>query len=188
MKKILALILCAALCFALMACGTSGDTETPDVTKAEAPAGSVEAAAQDVERLLVALKAGGAETMNALSGSDAAKEDELLLEMLVALFGQLEYEVGAPTLTGDDTATVPVEIKAVSITSVFTEYMAEAAKHLTDDNWDADGAEFIKICASGKVSKDTTKVDVNLERGADGNWGRGADNEAFIEALFGGLL
>ncbi len=215
MKKILALTLGAALCLSFVACGgegkeptTSNEPENTVVTDevvtdevvtdevitdevtafVEAPANSAEDAAKEIEKLLASLKAGDAETIISLSGSDAAREDELLLEMLVALFAQLEYKVGEPNITGDNTATLPVEIKAVSITSVFTEYMVEAAKHIDEENWDDDGSEFIKICRSDKVSKQTENVDVNLERGTDGTWRRGADNEAFINALFGGLL
>ena len=185
MKKVLIFVLCAALCLAFVSCGTPAVEEA---VFTDAPEGSVEAAANDIAKLLESLKAGDAETIISLSGSDAAREDDLLLEMLVALFGQLEFKVGTPVVTDENNATVPVEIKAVSITSVFTEYMVEAAKHIAEENWDEDGKEFIKICNSAKVSKDTVTVDVALERGADGTWGRGANNEAFINALFGGLL
>ena len=186
MKKLIALILAAIMCVCLVACGGEAEqTFAPDTNGAGNP--EFATVVNELETLLAALKAGDEETIIALSGSDAAREDELLLEMLVAMFSKLEYTVGNVTDNGDGTATVALDVSAVSVTSVFNEYMLEAAKHMDDDNWDADGAEFIKICGSDKVSKESKSIDVKLESDA-GEWSVSEDNEELINALFGGLI
>lgn len=190
MKKLIAFLLAALMCMSLVACG--GDSEeTTLVTGDEAgvapEAGSLAAAAAEIKALLAALKSGDKETIIALSGSDAAREDELLFDMLVAMFSKLDYTVGEAKDNGDGTATLPVDISAVSVTSVFNEYMLEAAKHIEDENWDADGAEFIKICSSDKVSKEDKSISVNLEN-KDGAWTVAEENEELVSALFGGLI
>ena len=138
MKKLIAFLLAALMCVSLVACGG----ETVETTK-----GANEAAPEfadvvyKVETLLAALKAGDEETIIALSGSDAAREDELLLQMLIAMFSKLDYTVGEAKDNGDGTGTLALDISAVSVTSVFNEYMIEAAKHVAEENWDEDGAE-----------------------------------------------
>ena len=149
-------------------------------------AATVEDAVKELESLLDLLKSGDKDAIVALSGSDAPLSDELLMEMLVAMFAKLDYSFGTPVVT-DNTAVVPAEITAVNITTIFTEYMIEAAKHTDDETWDSDGSYFIELCKSDKVAPTATQVDVSFEL-ADGIWTTSADNAAFVSALFGGLL
>ena len=217
MKKIIALTLAAVMCVCLMACGgdneeTVADTTVADTTVAETAVettaadttavetvadttaaevvtvATLDEASADIKALLDALKAGNEEVIIAMSGSDKESMDPLLLQMLVAMFSRLDYIIGTPAEGGDGTATLPVEITAVSMTSVFTEYMAEAAKHTDDDDeWDKDGSYFIELCGSDKVATETSSVTVNFEK-VDGKWARSGNNDEFVNALFGGLL
>ncbi len=212
MKKIIAFALTAILCVSLIACGTTEETvadttaaetvtETvADTTAAETVADTVaetvepvtvatlDEAAKDIKELLDALKSGDEELIIAMSGSDKENMDPLLLDMLKAMFSKLDYKIGTPADNGDGTASLPVDITAVSMTSVFTEYMAEAAKHIDDtEEWDADGSYFIELCGSDKVATETTAVTVGFEQ-VDGKWARSANNDAFVNALFGGLI
>ena len=199
MKKIIALALCAAMCIPFAACGgeaegtieviESTEATTEAVTeKAEplAPVSDLAGTATEVEKLLSSLKAGDVDTIVAISGSDAILSDALLMEMLTGMFSKLEYTVGTPVDNGDGTASVPVNVSAVSINSLFTEYMMEAAKHVDDESWDEDGSYFIELCTSDKVAKDTKDVTVNFEK-VDGMWVR-SESEEFVNALFGGIL
>lgn len=163
---------------------TTAAPEVEILTNSEAK--SVDEAANELAALLDRLKSGDKDAIVALSGSDAPLNDELLMEMLVAMFAKLDYSLGTPVVT-DNTAVVPAEITSVSITTVFTEYMNEAAKHIDDETWDSDGSYFIEICKSDKVTPTTTQVDVNFEL-ADGVWTTSANNGALVSALFGGLL
>ena len=217
MKKIIALTLAAILCLSLIACGTpeetvvdttvadtAVETTVADTTAAETVAdtaaetvaetaeivtvATLEEAAKDIKALLDALKSGNEDIIIAMSGSDKENMDPMLLDMLTAMFSKLEYTLGTPVDNGDGTASLPVEITAVSMTSVFTEYMAEAAKHISDtEEWDADGSYFIELCGSDKVAAETTSVTVKFEQ-LDGKWARSANNDEFVNALFGGLI
>ena len=218
MKKIIALALAAILCLGLIACGTpeetvadttvadtAAETTVADTTVADTVAdtaaettvaetaeiitvATLDEASADIKALLDSLKAGDEDLIIAMSGSDKENMDPLLLDMLTAMFSKLEYALGTPVDNGDGTATLPVDITAVSMTSVFTEYMAEAAKHIDDtEEWDADGSYFIELCGSDKVAAEKTSVTVNFEQ-IDGKWARSANNDEFVNALFGGLL
>ena len=211
MKKILALILAAVMCMALVACGgnseeTTAETTAVETTADEAVAETTDAETTDekgdvpvatyeslddvvagLETVLDVLKSGDVDALVEFGGTSTADMDESTAAMIVAMFSKLDYSFGTPVDAGDGTATVKAEITTVDINGVLMAYITEAANHVDETEWDADGAIFISMMGADDAATATSTVTVNFEQ-IDGEWTLSDDNEEFISALYGGLM
>lgn len=173
MKKLFLILLCAVLVSSFVACGTPAET----------PAAMAESA-RALDTLLAPLASGNFEDTDILAGSAFSNEDDMMLQ---GIFGKFAYAVGEAVEDGD-AATVQVDLTMVDMGALFGAYLTEAMAHASDAEWDADGSEFAKMAtADDAVTKDFS-VEVKMTK-ADGKWTVAEEgNEAFYNALTGGLL
>lgn len=218
MKKILAIVLAAAMCMSFAACGgnaestdaaqttvaettasettavetTAVETTTAETAEAsgaaEATGSSLEDAVATVEILLNVLKSGDTDALLAFTGTSADDMDEMTLNMLQSMFAKLDYTFAAPVDAGDGTATVAAEITSIDINAVLMTYITEAAKH-TEDEEEWDADGSVFFEMLGADDAATVTTPVTLNfKKVDGVWVFSDNNDDFISALYGGLL
>ena len=172
MKKILALVLCALLVLALVACG--GEKKSVSLDDASA--------ALDVH--LASLKAKDFAATNILADTAYANEDAAMLD---AMYTNFDYVITDSVIDGD-TATVKADIEMVDMGAAFAAYLGEAMVHAADADWDADGSYFMELLKKDDATTKTFSVTVNMVKDAEGAWALGEDNAELYDALTGGLV
>ena len=165
MKKIISLVLTFALiAVCLASCGTHE-------------------AASTLDALLATVKSGDFANSSVIADSPFGNEDDVMMK---AMYKNFDYKVGEVTDNGDS-ADVAVTMTMTDIGAIFTNYMNEALANANDPNWDADDTRFIEMLEEDGVATKTFDITVLMEK-ADGAWTVAEDNEAFIDALTGGLF
>lgn len=172
-KRIIALLTCLSMLFALTACG---GTSPSDAIKAELD--SVKDASSD------------SIIQQALSSADL--EDTDLLEPVVANIQGFEYEILGEEVDGD-TAKVTVSITTAPFGDIFTDAYDEVLNDvlsgkLTDFETRDIVERLYKPLAEATDKTYTKEVVINCTK--DGkNWVGDFDtNDEFIDAVFGGLM
>lgn len=168
MKKLIALVLCFALCsVALISCSKS-------------PADEASAALSEV---LDALKAGDMDKIVDLGVADADTEEA---KMIMAMFKKLEHKVTEATEVDENTVEVKVSITTVDMMKVFEEYIAQGmAKMAEDPEWEDDGA-LLETIVDGIEETVTNSATVTMIK-EDGKWITAEENTELANALLGGL-
>lgn len=164
--------------------------------------------------IITALTACGAQTptpsdtvgefLEATAALDGAKMSELCpendidvssdSEMLKKLFGGFTYSVGESRI-GGDTATVSVTITQADMAEIMTAVQAELVsvllEHFGDDSFDsaAYGEKLVteKLASDDKPMKDFT-VEVSLKKASEDWIIAGDGNDAFFDAITGGMI
>ena len=165
MKKTISLFLSFALiALCLVSCGTHE-------------------AATALDTLLATVKSGDFANASVITDGPFGNEDDVMMK---AMYKNFDYKLGEVTENGDS-ADVAVTITMTDIGTVFTNYMNEAFENANDPNWDADDTRFIEMLNEDGVATKTFDVAVSMEK-AEGAWTVADENEAFVDALTGGLF
>ena len=133
---------------------------------------------------LALLKEGNFAEAGVLEDSAFANEDSAMLQ---ALYAKMDYTIGEAKVDGE-TATVPVTIVMVDMSSVFAAYMKEALSHLTDPDWDEDGSYFMQMLQAEDAETKEFSVTVNMVKTEDAWEIAEEGNDELADALTGGLI
>lgn len=176
LKKMLSIIMAAAMIFSLVGCGSMESPET------------------SVTNYLNAVKTLDLETMAKYVGEEATEEtleadDEFEEYMMNELFGNMTYEI-ISSEENDDTATVKVAFTNVNMSVVLSEVITQAFSlifsDLTEDEMNAKMEEFFMASMEkNKETLKTTEVDIELTKGED-HWII-TPTEEMMDAIIGGL-
>lgn len=165
MKKFASLLLVCVMLTALFAsCGTHE-------------------AAKSLDALLASVKSGDFANSSVLADGPFANEDD---EMMTAMYKNFDYKVGDVTENGDS-ADVAVTITMTDIGAVFTNYMNEAFENAANSDWDADETRFVEMLNEDTAPTKVFDITVNMKKEND-LWTVADENEAFVDALTGGLF
>ena len=165
MKKIISLVLASVLlvlCFA--SCGTHP-------------------AAKAIDEMLLTVKNGDFANAAVLDSTPLTNEND---EMLSAMYKTFEYKIGGVKESGD-TATVALVIDTVDMGKVFASFLEEALANMDNPDWGDEEENFIKALGASDAPRIEFAIDVMMEK-VDGKWVIADENEAFVDALCGGLI
>ena len=166
MKKIISLVLVGALmALCLASCGTHS-------------------AAKALDEMLLTVKNGDFAKAAVLEGTPLTNENN---EMLSAMYKSFSYSIGEVKENEDGTASVAITIDTVDMGAVFAAFLEEAIANMDNPDWGDEEANFIAALGAEDAPRIEFAIDVAMEN-VDGTWEIADENEAFIDALCGGLI
>lgn len=142
---------------------------------------------KDLDAMLTALKSGDIETLAALN--DEEDFDLEGQEQMMSIFSSISWEFGETVEVDEDDAKVNVQITTKDMKTVFSEFMTQAlSKAMQGEEMSEEAVSQMLIDIINTTEKTATfdvSVEMNLE---DGKWVVGEENEAFFNAITGGLM
>lgn len=181
-KKLLAVILSAALVLSLAACGPKIDPPETVVNNA-----LTAFKASDFE---TAAKYFNEDPKTAINDAENEEDTALADEFTATILGSLEWEIVSSEENGD-TAAVKTKIKSVDMSLVISDYISQAFAYifsdLSEEELDSKYSEILLNSIKNHTDDlKETEVDIKLNK-ADGGWIINMDDE-LVDAILGGML
>lgn len=212
MKKFISILLILAMVFCLAACGSDKGAEAEEEVKVMTPEEVVAAGLdciinydEDSIAEYFIFEDGDADLGNILNSGDDAEEAEASEdteteenineladdEMVKLIFSHMTYKIISSEINGD-TATVTVDITnkdaATAFGNAFVAVLALAFSGASDEEIDsAFSSAFAESFESDENESVTSTVVINLKM-IDGKWMVDPNNDAFLDAICGGLI
>ncbi len=142
---------------------------------------------KDLDAMLTALKSGDMKTLAELEGESI--EDFADMQGYISIFSSVSWTFGETVMKDDDDAIVNVQITTKDMQTVFTEYISQAMQQAMQgtEMTDEYAAELLlNVIASTEQTK-TFDVEVEMSYD-DGKWQVDDENDAFFDAITGGLM